>query len=448
MGLTDVALFFVIASTNLQWVAASAAVGPGSIFAWVFGCLALFVPLCIVVVYLSRRYPREGGMYVWSARAFGPYAGFITAWSYWFSTLAYFPGLLYFTAGSALYATRTHTAPPAYFIAVALGGLLIGTLLNVLGLETGKRLINLAAVARTLAIALLAIFGLIALAHHGAATPVTAASLLPRFNLQELVFLSFIALAFSGPEALPFMAEEVRDPERSIPRGLAAAAPLIVAIYIIGTLGVFALLPSAKTDSLYGVVQAFLAATRSGGGFALLVLLVALVVISCLGSLTAWVGANARLPFVAGIDNYLPHAFGRLHPRYRSPVTSLWVQFGIAAVLVVLGQSGTTVKGAYDILVSCTVLATMLPFLLMFLSAVKIGWGNPVIVVAACIGFCTAAGALVLAAFPNQDDPAPLLAVAKIVGLNAIMLAAGSAFYFFRTRQLARRALARQASGA
>src|SRR5690242_12937600 len=126
MGLADVALFFIIAGTNLQWVAASAAAGPSSLFAWVVGCVAIFVPDCIVVVYLSARYPREGGMYVWSSHAFGPFAGFITAWTYWISTVTYFPALLYFTAGNALYLVGRSgaDASPVYFIAVSLGGVL------------------------------------------------------------------------------------------------------------------------------------------------------------------------------------------------------------------------------------------------------------------------------------------------------------------------------------
>ena len=52
---------------------------------------------------LSSRYPQEGGMYVWSKRAFGDFAGFLTGWIYWTSNLPYFPAVLYFAASNALY---------------------------------------------------------------------------------------------------------------------------------------------------------------------------------------------------------------------------------------------------------------------------------------------------------------------------------------------------------
>src|SRR5579863_8572731 len=109
MGLTDVALFIVLAGSNFQWVATAAAAGPSSITVWLIGCLAMFAPLAIVVVYLSSHHPDEGGMYVWSKRAFGPLAGFLTGWTYWMSNLPYFPALLYFMVGNALYINGSGT---------------------------------------------------------------------------------------------------------------------------------------------------------------------------------------------------------------------------------------------------------------------------------------------------------------------------------------------------
>src|SRR6185436_5925152 len=121
LTLRDVVLFFVTAGTNLQWVAAAAAAGPSSLVVWLIGGLAMFVPLAVCVVDLSSHYPEEGGLYVWSKRAFGPFAGFLTGWTYWCSNLPYFPGLLYFTAGNALFmagaAGRSLSTSPAYFIA-------------------------------------------------------------------------------------------------------------------------------------------------------------------------------------------------------------------------------------------------------------------------------------------------------------------------------------------
>ena len=74
----------------------------------VIAALGFFVPLVFCVLELSSRYPEDGGVYVWSKRAFGPFAGFITGWTYWGSNLPYLPGLLYYGAANALF-TSTFT---------------------------------------------------------------------------------------------------------------------------------------------------------------------------------------------------------------------------------------------------------------------------------------------------------------------------------------------------
>ena len=93
----------LVTGFSLRWIATAAAAGPSALVIWVIAALGLFVPLVFTVLELSSRYPEEGGIYVWSKRAFGPFAAFITGWTYWGSNLPYFPGLLYFAAANALF---------------------------------------------------------------------------------------------------------------------------------------------------------------------------------------------------------------------------------------------------------------------------------------------------------------------------------------------------------
>lgn len=438
LGLLDVALFFLIACTNLQWVATAAAAGPSSLPVWLIGCLAMFVPVSVAVMYLSKQYPEEGGMYVWSKRAFGPFGGFMTGWTYWCSNLPYFPALLYFTAGNALFIAGGNSgalsASPAYFIGVSLVAFALATLVNILGLDVGKWLNNFGAASRWLVTLILFAVGILAWVKFGAATPLNVSSMRPGLQLKDLIFWSVIAFAWTGPEAIPFMAGEIKKPRTTIPRGLAIAAPAIAAVYILGTASVLIALSPAHISGLYGVMQAIGSVSSRLGWVALTPIAAIFVTISCLGSVGLWLGAVARIPFVAGIDRYLPEAFGRMHPRWGSPVVALLTQAGISAVFVVAGQGGTTVKGAYEVMVSATVLITMLPFLLLFASAIKLRGTFPVIV-AASIGLFTTIGAIVLAAVPAQDEPNKTLAVVKVLGLTALMLGSGVVVYYFGSRK-------------
>src|SRR5881628_2654810 len=138
----DLFLYYLVTGFSLRWIATASAAGPSAIVIWIIAALGLFVPLVFTVLELSSRYPEEGGVYVWSKRAFGPFAAFMTGWTYWGSNLPYFPGLLYFAAANALFiggaAWQSLSSNSLYFIAVSMTGLAVAVAMNVVGLNVGK----------------------------------------------------------------------------------------------------------------------------------------------------------------------------------------------------------------------------------------------------------------------------------------------------------------------
>src|SRR5438034_9829390 len=183
LGFRDLLLFYIVTSLSLRWIATAAAAGPSALVIWVIAALGLYVPLVFTVLELSSRYPQEGGVYVWSKHAFGPFAGFITGWTYWGSNLPYFPGLLYFAAANALFiggATwQTLAANSGYFIVFAMIGLAVTATMNVVGLDVGKWLNNLGAIAGWIAAVLLMVLGIVSWFRFGSATPITPETLVP-----------------------------------------------------------------------------------------------------------------------------------------------------------------------------------------------------------------------------------------------------------------------------
>src|SRR5262249_15078451 len=97
-----------------------------------------------------------------------------------------------------------------------------------------------------------------------------------------------------------------------------------------------------------------------------------LIAFSNIGAAGAYLAAAARLPFVAGLDGYLPAAFGKLHPRYRTPWVSVLGQGLFGILFVFLGQAWASVGGAYNILVAVAVVITMIPFLFLFASMIRL----------------------------------------------------------------------------
>jgi amino acid transporter len=175
----------------------------------------------------------------------------------------------------------------------------------------------------------------------------------------------------------------------------------------------------------------------------------ALVVLGGLGQAGAWFAAGGRLPFVAGIDRFLPPAFGRLHPRYGSPYVSLLAQAGVAALFILLGQAGTSVKGAYDVLVSMAIISYFIPYLFMFAAlirlqrepagpgVIRVPGGRLMAFALAGTGFVTTVVSIGLALIPAADEPNKILAVTKVAGLTILLVAAGAVVYYHGKRRLA-----------
>ncbi len=451
MGFRDLLFFYLITGFSVRWISNAAAAGPSAVIVWLGACLALYVPLAFTVLELSSRYPDEGGCYVWSKRAFGDFAGFITGWTYWTSNLPYFPSLLYFTAANALFLggrdSQALAASPAYFVVFALLGLAVAAGLNVAGLNVGKWLHNAGALGLWIPAGILVALGLGSLLQFGSATPFTVQSLVPSTRLKDIVFWATIAFSLSGLESASMLGEEIEEPRRNIPRAVLLAGVLITVIYILSTVALMVALPRSEILNLQGFMTAIQrAAERLGVGWVTAVA-AALLVVGGLGQAGAWFAASGRLPFVAGLDRFLPPSFGRLHPRYGSPYVSLVSQAVIAALFIFLGQAGTSVKGAYDVLVSMAIIGYFIPYLFMFAAMIKlqrepagpevmrVPGGAPVAILLAALGLTTTLVAIGLSLVPAEDEPNKPLAVLKVAGLSLLLVLAGAAVFAIGKRR-------------
>ncbi len=354
---------------GIRWLSAAAHTGPGSITLWVLAAGLFFVPLALSVAGLSKRFPEEGGIYVWTRRGFGDWHGFLCGWCYWLSNLFYFPSLL--LAGVGMAATALGFAESRIAIlAIALAILWIASITNIIGLGVGKWTGNLGGLSTFLGGALLVGLGLTVWMWFGSATPLR---FLPEWNLDKLNFWSQIVFAFGGLELGAIMGGEIRNPEKTVARAAWIAGLSIAAFYIAGTLAMLVLLPPDQVSVVTGLVQAAAAAgARLGIGWPPLVLAFAIGV-GVTGQLGAWIAGSARLPFVIGIDHYLPPVFSRLHPRWRTPHLSILILSGACTAFVIAMQAGENLRIGYQLLVDMTVVTYFVPFLYLFGAAWKNG---------------------------------------------------------------------------
>jgi len=456
IGFLDLTLFYVVSGLSLRWIATAAASGPSSIVVWVFAWIGFFLPLAGSVLELSSRYPQEGGLYVWAQKGLGDFSGFISAWTYSMSNLPYFSAVLYFAAGSALFVGGSHgvlmtlSSEGGYFMTfslAALGGII---LLNIRGVKPGKWLNNAGAIGNLVPILILVILAFLSWQRSGSATRFTWAAIVPHGSIKNAIFWSTIFFAFGGVECASFMGDEIKNTRRIVPRALILAGILITMGYILGTIAMLLAMPSEQISGLGGLMTAIAQMCQDLGVNWMVTGIALMVTLSCIGAAGAYLAACSRLPFMAGIDNYLPAAFGRIHPRWNTPHVAV-LFYGLAGMLFAfLGQAATSVKGAYDVLVSMSVITYFIPYLFLFASmicvqkqpagpeVIRVPGGKRVAIPLAMLGLITTSITICLSVLPSENETNKSLAVVKVVGMTVVLLGAGVAIYAVGKRRQAR----------
>ena len=454
MGFWDVLLFNIATVLGPRWIAAAGHNGTSSISLWGLAAVFFFVPGALVINELSSRFPEEGGLYVWAKEAFGDFHGFVAGWTYWIYTVFYFPGLLLASASMSAYVFGGHGAALAqdrsFLLWCSLGLLVVAVALNIIGLNIGKWLQNAGGVGTFVPLLILVVVALLVVLRHGSATHFTAHNMMPTWNWDTVNFWSQIAFAFTGLELVSAMSEEVRDPRRTLPRAVYGAGALIAFIYIAGTFAILALVPAANLDPQSGVFSAIaIGSTALKIGF-LGVLAAILVTVGNAGGVGSTVAGIARVPFVVGIDRYLPAAFGKIHPRWKTPWISILIQGGLSGAFLLLSQISDTTRGAYQSLVDIAIILYFIPFLYMFAAVIKfsrssdraanphailVPGGQAGVWVCGLLGFLIVLIAIVFSVIPPGDTTSKTLFEFKVVATTIVFIAIGLALYWRGVRQ-------------
>ena len=454
MGFWDVLLFNIATVLGPRWVAAAAHNGTSSISLWILAAVLFFVPSALVINELSSRFPSEGGLYIWSKEAFGDFHGFVAGWCYWIYTVFYFPGLLLASASMSAYVLGARgeilASNRTFQLLVSLGLLAVAVVLNIVGLNIGKWLQNAGGVSTYIPLVILVVIGAILWGKHGSVTHFTLHNMMPRWNWDTVNFWSQIAFAFTGLELVSAMSEEIRNPRRTLPRAVYASGAMIAFIYLIGTFAVLAMVPAEQVNPQSGVFQAITSgSTILGIGF-VGVLAALLVSVGNAGGVGSTVAGIARVPFVVGIDRYLPKAFGKIHPKWKTPYIAILVQAVISGIVLLASQVNETTIGAYQGLVAIAVILYFIPFLYMYGAAIKLaGRGdrgsdkNSVLIPGGKTGvwltgglaFIVTLASIVFSVIPPGETENKAAFELKIIGATVVAIALGLILYFRGARQ-------------
>lgn len=429
LGLRDMVLFNVVVVAGVRGFSGAAQAGASAIPLFAL-CVALFfVPMSILVAGLGRRYPQEGGFYIWIREAFGERTAFLCAWLYSIAILAYFPTMLIFGASVGPHILGADYAPladrPEFVLPFTLVILWAVTLANVAGLRFAKWINNAGGMGTAAAFVLILGAAWFSVRTAGIAT---TPNWRIDWNVQTVFVWAQMMFLLTGLELGGVMAGEIRRPERTVALAAGISGVAIAVFYVAGTGALLAILPVASIDPVYGIAQVAAHAGAVLGAGWLPVALAAIIVVSVIGQFGAILCSTSRLPWIFGLDHYLPPVFGRIHPRFGTPYVSMFAG-AIVSTLFLTGMfSGETVHAGFNTLYDATILLNSLPFLFLFAAGWRLGYR-----ISSGLGFLVSFTALVSCLVPPPGTTSALIFEAKILG--GLGAAALSGWWLYQRRQ-------------
>jgi amino acid transporter len=322
------------------------------------------------------------------------------------------------------------------------------TLFNILGLGVGKWINNLGAIGTFVAAAVLIGLGVMIWSRFG--TTITRADFAIPAN-PKFVLNSFGVICFGlvGLELASVMGDEIQDPRRTLPGAVAWGGVLSGALYVGATLTLL-IAVGKNVNVLQGIVQAVThMAERVGVGWISIPFAV-LLSLSIAGIGSAWMGGSARIPFVAGLDSYMPSWLGKVHPRYTTPYAALILQGCVSAILVILNFAIAGVQETFQKLLSLAVVLQLVPFVYMFAALLKFAvtesspkgqYGRVAMFVAGLSGLLTTILGIALVFFPAQQISSLFWYEVWMVGGTLFFVGLAAFFFFVYGRRKAVRLL-------
>jgi amino acid transporter len=287
-------------------------------------------------------------------------------------------------------------------------------------------------------------------AKNGSVTHFNWPAMWPHWDWDTVNFWPQLIFAFTGLELVSAMSEEVRDPQRTFPRAIFASGVVIALMYIAGTVAVLVMLPSETVDPKSGVFAAITQGSTLLRLAAVGVLAAVLNTVASAGGVGSTVAGISRIPFIVGIDRYLPAAFGKIHPKWGTPYISILVQAGVSGVILLLAQVNENMRGAYQILVDAATILYFIPFIYMYAAAIKlyaradrresrsafvIPGGRFGVWLASGLGLFVVIAGIALSFVPPGDTSSKFLFKVKLIAGTVLSVTLGLILYYRGARQ-------------
>ena len=447
LGLFDLVLTQVVFVVGTFWVGWAARLGAEQNVFWILAILTFYLPLAAAVIFLNRLMPLEGGLYQWSKLAFNDFVAFMVGWNLWVFAISILAGVGLVVTTNISYAIGPTAArmKDSTLVIMAVSFLLVVGMVVAAtrGLALGKWVHNVGGLVHMITFAILIALPLFALSRaQGLIDYQPLAVKFPTFTEYNINVASKLALgALTGFEYIAILAGETRAPARNIGRSVVIAAPIICAMFILGTSSVLAFVPRDQIDLIGPIPQVLSTGFRQLGWVGTIGSIAILgITVRTIALMSIYFAGNTRLPMVAGWDRLLPSWFSRLHSKYKTPVNSILFVGAVTMVLTGLSLSGVHAQEAFQLIDNTGGIFYALTYLVLFaipLFGMKaLGVRSPWWLKAACAsGFVVTLVYIRFAIAPITDVENPFVFALKIIATVLIANAVGVTIYVLGKRK-------------
>ncbi len=365
----------VIAVDSLRTLPISAQYGLSLIFYYVVASLLFFVPSILITAELATGWPTTGGVYVWVREAFGLKWGFLTIWLQWIYNVVWYPTILAFIAGTLAYLINPHLGDNKIYTLSIIMVLFWGaTILNCLGIKVSSWMSILGATLGTLLpmlfIICLGIYWI--MSGNPIQLTISKHAFLPDLsNIDNLSFLVAVLFGLMGMEMSAVHAGDVEQPHRDYPRALLISAFLVLITLLFGSLAIAFVVPAKQIGLVSGLIDAYAIFFNTYHMHWMIDVMTALIVLSSLSGVAAWIIGPTRGLWVAAEAGSLPKIFSQVNSK-GAPVPILILQGIIFTLLSSLFLFMPSVNSTYWILTALTSQLALLFYILMFAAAIKL----------------------------------------------------------------------------
>ncbi|MEH6534962.1 MAG: amino acid permease [Psychroserpens sp.] len=336
-----------------------AAYGSISILGWLFTATGALILAKIFSNFSKIIVNKSGGPYTYSKAGFGDFIGFLVAWGYWISCWISNAGLALAIVGALSVFFPALNTDPILKVSVGLGMIWFFTWVNSRGIKATGKVQVVTTVLKLLPLAFVILAGIFFFDSDN----------FPAFNLtgeSDFATIPVVAAltlyAFLGIEGATIPAENVENPEKTIPRATMLGTIIVVLVYILSTIVLFGILP---VDVLANSPAPFAEAGEIIGGKYAGYFVAAGAAISAIGCLNGWILMSAQLPLAVAKDKMFPRVFAREN-KNGAPIFGIVIGSVLTTIILLLNISDGLVE-QFTFIVNLTVLACLVPYL--FVSA-------------------------------------------------------------------------------